>query len=371
MQAKQAMPPRVPPASNSKRPPRAKPARRGSFGRIKEKTVQWLHGEGPFQKRTTSGSKAPRRVVRARKVQLMQLFSKKASKSVLWLHGDLATASDEIALDSPRTKRKRAEELAAACHSNPEIPPMPVPRSAPLADSPSALKLRKTSGAESELEEDVSSVIAELEAELASITDGDSDSHGEWDSAAPTELEVDESGQLDDQDASQESSDEDPSRLSPSNDVVVLDLGDGDDAEVTLRDTEENVEEELEESAREQHGDGLRIRVGSFECKDSHVVFNVEVTTASNTSWELQKRYSEFLSFYDGVKDGLGAPPIPFPPKLWSSQPSEEQLEERKVQLQDFISEALSRPLSSETWSELQAFFEIPENSVEGEFVLV
>jgi hypothetical protein len=422
------------------------PARRGSFGQLlreravekkekachwlhgersssaadrevekKVKACQWLHGERSAANRRRPSMSPKSQTRRANKKQLLEWLRKKKARSVLWLHGDLK--GDNFADDSPRTKRKRAEERATTRNA----PKMPV-FSAPLIDSPSSSKLRKMR----DLPSEAPNFTAKPQATETLVTDGatrlsprsippmqeslETESEEALD-AGDLELTVDTQEEEQEEEKAGEKDEPMPGpehvetafsrwkQQLEEEDVAAIDAVDVEEPQVTLVQEDIVQEDQLtleqeDQIAQEEDGEpetgeeeegctstpsllvetiaheGLNVEVASFETIDAHIVFNVNVSVECS-SWSLQRRYSEFLSFFERVKDDLGTPPVSFPPKLWSSCPSDEQLRERQALLQSFITEVLERPLSSEAWSASRTFFEIPANCVDDEFVLV
>jgi hypothetical protein len=112
---------------------RAPPVRRGSFGQLLASKSREI-----IANRRRRPSLSPKS--KNKKQALKEWLRKKKAKSVLWLHGDLqGVTQDSVtwgngADDSPRTKRKRAEEWAA---TNATAPQMPTSAATVLMDSPS------------------------------------------------------------------------------------------------------------------------------------------------------------------------------------------------------------------------------------------
>lgn len=105
----------------------------------------------------------------------------------------------------------------------------------------------------------------------------------------------------------------------------------------------------------------------------SHTLFKVSVVAPqaegpTSREWCLDKRFSEFLTFYQRVSQDMKG--ITFPPKLlWHSS---ENIEERRNELQCFINEMLTRPMTDDLWSELQLFLDVGHAEEQSDdFVLV
>lgn len=131
--------------------------------------------------------------------------------------------------------------------------------------------------------------------------------------------------------------------------------------EVESPDTSEDVEDEEFQVPPPVH----QVRVAVIGDSD-HRSFRVTVDCGAERdgygSVESIKRFNDFHSFYQRVTQEIMPSSISFPPKLmWHT---EIQIEERRKELEAFITDLLTRPMSDELWSDVQAFLGVGPTEV-------
>eukprot|EP00633_Aureoumbra_lagunensis_P008142 CAMPEP_0197321234 /NCGR_PEP_ID=MMETSP0891-20130614/64040_1 /TAXON_ID=44058 ORGANISM="Aureoumbra lagunensis, Strain CCMP1510" /NCGR_SAMPLE_ID=MMETSP0891 /ASSEMBLY_ACC=CAM_ASM_000534 /LENGTH=239 /DNA_ID=CAMNT_0042813011 /DNA_START=29 /DNA_END=748 /DNA_ORIENTATION=+ len=107
---------------------------------------------------------------------------------------------------------------------------------------------------------------------------------------------------------------------------------------------------------------GLTVKFVGVETKDEgekkYNVYNLEVSKEGET-WEVQKRYSEFLYFYTHLdKKVYGKMVAEFPPKSLG-QLTLEQMDQRQTKLKDWFDEFLTMPITPKVLQQVYSFLQV------------